>query len=249
LKNILFIDLDDTLFHSREKCAPDVALEPAAYLRDGSPISFTSPRQRAFLSYVQAGMLLVPTTARNQDAFRRVAIDWNSYAILNYGGVVLTPDGQADRAWLEQTSAAAQHALPGLQQVAALLDDYAARHAGGKARIIEDFGVPFYVVIKDPQKDGARLAQMEQDVLQPWIAAAGRDFYIHRNGNNLAVLPHALNKANAVQYVRERLQQELGPVISFGMGDSKSDARFMAACDYAIVPRGTQLSAMTLEAL
>jgi len=249
LKNILFIDLDDTLFNSREKCAPDVQLEPVAYLRDGSPISFTSPRQRAFLSYVQAGMLLVPTTARNLDALRRVDIQWNSYAIINYGGVVLAPDGTADQAWLARTQRESQAALPGLQQAAALLDAYAARNQGGQARIVEDFGIPFYIVIKDPEKDASRLAQMEQDVLQPWVAGEGRDYYIHRNGNNLAVLPRTLNKAHAVTYVRERLQEELGPIVSFGMGDSKSDARFMADCDYAIVPRGTQLAAAALEGL
>ena len=38
-------------------------------------------------------------------------------------------------------------------------------------------------------------------------------------------------------------------IMTFGMGDSRSDARFMAACDYAIIPRGTQLSALALEAL
>jgi hydroxymethylpyrimidine pyrophosphatase-like HAD family hydrolase len=249
LKNILFVDLDDTLFNSREKCEPGVALEPAAYLKDGSPISFTSPRQRAFLSYAQSGMLMVPTTARNHDALRRVAIDWTSYAILNYGGVVLQPGGALDRDWLEQRRADAHVALPGLQQAVALLDEYAARNEGGRARIVEDFSVPFYIVIKDPNKDGSRLAQMEQDVLLPWLATDGRDYYVHRNGNNLAVLPHTLNKARAVHHVLARLKEELGPVVSFGMGDSKSDARFMAACDYAIVPRGTQLASMTLEAL
>jgi hypothetical protein len=33
------------------------------------------------------------------------------------------------------------------------------------------------------------------------------------------------------------------------MGDSLSDARFMAACDYAIVPGRTQLARLALEAL
>jgi len=33
------------------------------------------------------------------------------------------------------------------------------------------------------------------------------------------------------------------------MGDSRSDARFMAACDYAIIPTGTQLAALTVGAL
>jgi hypothetical protein len=52
-----------------------------------------------------------------------------------------------------------------------------------------------------------------------------------------------------VAYVTARLRAEHGEIVTFGMGDSRSDARFMADCDYAIVPRGTQLSGFTVEAL
>ena len=50
-------------------------------------------------------------------------------------------------------------------------------------------------------------------------------------------------------YLRAELEAEHGPIVSFGMGDSRSDARFMAACDYAIIPNGTQLAALTVAAL
>ena len=78
---------------------------------------------------------------------------------------------------------------------------------------------------------------------------AGQDFYLHRNSNNLAVLPKTLNKARAVHHLRQQLQAEHGEIMTLGMGDSQSDARFMAACDYAIVPSGTQLAALTVAAL
>ena len=79
--------------------------------------------------------------------------------------------------------------------------------------------------------------------------AKASDYFIHRNGNNLAVLPKTLNKARAVAYLRAELEAEHGPIVSFGMGDSRSDARFMAECDYAIIPNGTQLAALTVAAL
>ena len=63
------------------------------------------------------------------------------------------------------------------------------------------------------------------------------------------MLPKALNKARAVAYLRQRLEAEHGDIMTFGMGDSKTDARFMAACDYAIIPNGTQLAALTVAAL
>ena len=250
-QKFLFADLDDTLFQSIEKCgtASD-ALRPAAFLKDGSPISYSTPAQRAFISFAQDGMTMIPATARNINAFNRVDLPFSSYVVLNYGGIVLHPDRSIDQRWLEQMRAAMHAALPGLQELAALIDQHGvATGIGHKARLIEDADTPFYLVVKDPEKIGARLEPIEREVVQPWINAGGRDYFIHRNGNNLAILPNALNKAHAVRYVTNLLREQHGDILTFGIGDSKSDARFMAACDYAIVPSRTQLAGLTLEAL
>ena len=251
MKKILFADLDDTLFQSIEKCAgvANDALRPAAFLKDGAPISYTTPGQRAFFDFAHAGMTIIPATARNLNAFGRVDLPFASWAVIDYGGVVLQPGGDVDQQWLTRMEGAMRAALPGLQELAQHIDAWAERTGyGARTRLIEDFGVPFYLVIKDPEKIGARLEPIEREVIQPWLDS-GQDYYIHRNGNNLAVLPKALNKAHAVAYVSERLRAEHGDILTFGMGDSKSDARFMAACDYAIVPRRTQLAGLTLETL
>lgn len=250
LEKFLFADLDDTLFQSLEKCDGRDALEPAAFLKDGSAISYTTAAQRDFIAFAQAGMTMIPTTARNLNAYQRVGIDFHSYAVLDYGGVVLGPDGSVDQPWLERMRGLMQAALPGLQELGALIDAWAERTGyGGRTRLIEDFATPFYLVIKDPHKIGANLEPIEREVVQPWIDAGRREYFIHRNGNNLAILPNALNKSHAVAHVTARLRAEHGEILTFGMGDSKSDARFMAACDYAIVPRRTQLAGITLETL
>ena len=141
-------------------------------------------------------------------------------------------------------------ALPGLHDLARHIDAYAARTGfGGRARMIEDFATPFFLVVKDPDKQHARLAPIEDEVVRPWIADGGKDYVVHRNGNNLAILPRALDKAHAVACVTELLRAEHGDIVTFGMGDSRSDAPFMAACDYAIVPRATQLARSTVGAL
>jgi hydroxymethylpyrimidine pyrophosphatase-like HAD family hydrolase len=253
LKKFLFADLDDTLFQTFEKCAAldsADALEPAAYYKDGSICSYTTRAQRAFLSFVQDGMTVIPTTARDQDGLRRVHLPFDSYAIINYGGVVLHPDGSADRPWLEGMRSAMHAALPGLQELARHIDEHAARTGyGGRARMIEDFATPLFLVVKDPDKIHARLEPLEREVVRPWIEDGHPDYVVHRNGNNLAILPKALDKANAVACVTALLRAEHGDIVTFGMGDSRSDARFMAACDYAIVPRATQLAGITVGAL
>lgn len=249
-QKFLFADLDDTLFQSLEKCGAREGLLPAAFLKDGSPISYTTEGQRAFISFAQDGMTMIPTTARNLDAFRRVDLPFASWAVLDYGGIVLQPGGAIDQEWLEHMRGAMQAALPGLRELAGLIDAWAeCTGFKGRARLIEDFGTPFYLVVKDPDKVAATLAPIERDVVAPWIAEGARDYFIHRNGNNLAILPNALNKAHAVAHVSARLRAEHGDILTFGMGDSRSDARFMAACDYAIVPRSTQLAGLALEPL
>jgi hydroxymethylpyrimidine pyrophosphatase-like HAD family hydrolase len=250
LKKFLFADLDDTLFQSLEKCEARDGLQAAAFLKDGSPISYTTAAQRAFIAFAQDGMTMIPATARNLNAFERVELPFASWAVLDYGGIVLKPDRSIDQPWLAQMQDAMHAALPGLRKLAALIDAWAERSGfGARARLIEDFATPFYLVVKDPDKIATRLEPIEREVVQPWIDAGGRDYFIHRNGNNLAILPNALNKAHAVAYVSERLRAEHGDILTFGMGDSRSDARFMAACDYAIVPSRSQLAGLTLESL
>lgn len=246
----LFADLDDTLFQSLEKCGGRDGLRPAAFLKDGSPISYTTEGQRAFIAFAQDGMTMIPATARNLNAFKRVDLPFASWAVLDYGGIVLRPDGSVDEAWLGRMRGAMQAALPGLQELAGLIDAWAERTGfGGRARLIEDCDTPFYLVVKDPEKIAERLEPIEREVVAPWIADGGRAYFIHRNGNNLAILPNALNKSHAVAYVTEQLRAEHGDILTFGIGDSKSDARFMAACDYALIPRGTQLAGLTVGTL
>ena len=250
LKKFLFADLDDTLFQTLAKCASRAALEPAAYYSDGSICSYTTAAQRAFFAFASEGTTVIPTTARSLDAFGRVSLGFSSYAILDFGGVILLPDGRIDRDWQGQVHAAMTAALPGLQALAAHIDAWAGRIGyAGRARLVEDAGTPFFVVLKDPDKLAENLERIERELVLPWIADGHHDYCVHRNGNNLAILPTCLDKANAVAWVTERLRREHGEIITFGMGDSRSDARFMADCDYAIVPRRTQLSGLTLEAL
>jgi hydroxymethylpyrimidine pyrophosphatase-like HAD family hydrolase len=265
LKKLLFVDLDDTLFHTLPKCRPNATLRPVAFLKDGAPISWASTQQLALLADMMLTMQVIPATARNHDAFLRVDLPFSDYAIIDYGGAILRPDGTPDQEWQEKMQAPMQAALPGLQQAQQVMDQYASRNGwAAKSRLISDFGTPFYLMIKDPNGDAERLAQMENDCLRPWLQAqtqgqiqgqtqgqpqAGLDYFIHRNGNNLALLPRTLNKAHAVAFLRQRFEAEHGPLLALGMGDSHSDAAFMAACDYAIIPQHSQLAALTLAPL
>ena len=118
---LLFTDLDDTLFTSARKAAPTPAHVPLAYLKDGAPISYASPCQQALLAHWQAHATMIPVTARNLDAYRRVRIPFTAHAVINHGGVILLPDGSADPAWLAQSRANAAQSVAGLEALAARL--------------------------------------------------------------------------------------------------------------------------------
>src|SRR5258707_6855351 len=95
----VFLDLDGTLFQTRPKCPPGVDLTSAALRRDGTPLSFMTQRQGRLLELLRSADSVIPTTARNLDAFRRVHLPFPSLAILNFGGLILLPDGSPDREW------------------------------------------------------------------------------------------------------------------------------------------------------
>jgi hydroxymethylpyrimidine pyrophosphatase-like HAD family hydrolase len=254
LKTFLFVDLDDTLFQTPIKVPNAKDLEPVAYLKSGDPISYTTAKQRALFTLLNSDMTLIPTTARNHDALSRVDLPFASYSIIDFGGVVLKPDGSVDEVWADIIRADMAQALAGLHAAMDIVDNYAASTGlKARARLVEDCGTPFYIVVKDPDKQAGNLELIEREAVLPWLAAinvgAGSDFCVHRNANNLAILPKTLNKARAVAYVRQILEAEHGEIITFGMGDSTSDARFMASCDYAIIPKGSQLAAHTVETL
>ena len=242
LQKLLFVDLDNTLFQTAPKCGGEGALEIAALLQDGSACSYTTKLQREALQFFTREMVVIPTTARSHGAFQRVLLPFESYAIIDYGGVVLMPGGEPDKVWLDVMQAELAEAAAPLPRLQSEISRYIEISGDAlRARMISDFGVDFYIVIKS--KDGAliQLDSVEQDVIVPWVLRSSGAFRCHRNGNNLVVIPRILDKSRAVEHVARCLQKTYGDVMTFGMGDSDSDLSFMSACDFSIIPRDSQL--------
>jgi hypothetical protein len=240
---VVFLDLDGTVLQTLPKCPPGEPVRPAAYARNGSPLSYMTDRQRAVLELLGRGGTVVPTTARSLDAFRRVDLPFGHAAILDFGGVVLAPGGRLDEAWDAVIR-------PQLGDVAA--DLAAARRAaeavsarlglGVTARVITDFDLPLYLVAKHPGGDAAALGPVRDELLP--LAAGGR-FGLHLNDNNLSLVPACLGKERAVRHVLDTYFAG-GPVATLGLGDGFSDDGFLSMCDFAAVPRGSQLAGRLL---
>ena len=232
-----FIDLDDTLFQTLPKCPPGEPNRCVAFRKDGAPLSYMTWRQERVFETLAAAGPLIPVTARNLDAFRRVHLPFSSFAVLDFGGVILQPDGAPDPVWDTELRPRAQAMSSEMDRLLGLLTVFVEKSClGVRARIISDFDMPLYIVMKHPDADVAALQRIIDECL-PEIDL--QRFFVHANHNNLSLVPRHLGKEHAVRFLLERLGPE---ALSLGIGDSLTDLPFLRLCDFMMIPRGTQLA-------
>lgn len=233
-----FLDLDDTLFQTLPKCPPDAPRRPAAFRRDGEPLSFMTDRQTRLLEVLESMATVIPVTARNLDAFRRVNLTFRSFAILDFGGVILNPDGQPDPVWDAHIRPQARSARIALEEIRAAVQESSTRNQlGVNARLIGDFDMPLYVVVKHPEANVAALDRIRCEHLGTLDLGP---FFVHANGNNLSIVPRFLGKEHAVRHVLDN-HLAAGPRLTIGIGDSLSDVPFLRLCDFLMAPSQSQL--------
>lgn len=237
IRAIALVDLDDTLFQTRRKCPPGVELTPYAYAADGSALSFATPAQLGFIAWLEATALIVAVTARSTGALARTRLRW-THAVAAHGGVI-DLDGTRSAEWTA-VMAAHDHG-PALAAMAArVAGDADAAGVAIRARVLEEDGLPLYLVVKHaaPEGDDAALHR----ACAPLLAAAPPGWTTHVNGNNVALLPPGLGKAHAVAWLLPRLRARHPGLPVIGIGDSDTDAAFMALCDFAMMPPKSQLA-------
>ena len=248
MHSLVFVDLDDTLFQTLRKCGDSEVLQPRAYLKDGSVISYATPKQIWLWQWLNQADVIIPVTARNHDALSRVDLPFAHEAVINHGAVVLDKQGNLDSTWQAYMNETLPAYTLELKDLWLAVDAYAAKHPGLKPRLVDDFSITWYGVIKHEQADAADAAlnDLLQAVIVKHPAVINQRLYCHVNGNNLAVIPKIINKADAVNYLLDQYRQQYTDLISFGIGDSKTDLPFMRLCDYAMVPQKSQLGAAYL---
>jgi predicted mannosyl-3-phosphoglycerate phosphatase (HAD superfamily) len=107
--------------------------------------------------------------------------------------------------------------------------------------LVNDFSVTWYGVIKHVDGTETTLTTVLDNVIKMHPHILDGSLYWHLNGNNLAVLPKIINKESAVSYLINSYKQQHPQLLTFGAGDSNTDAPFMGLCDYALIPKNTQL--------
>jgi len=245
VRAIALVDLDDTLFQTLRKCPPDVAEErlvPLGFARDGSPLSYATPRQVKLIEWLSETAWLVPVTARSREALMRAHVPFTA-AICAHGGVIIGQDGEVDAGWHAHASAQSAALQAPLAQLRDLIEAEALRRQVAlRVRVLTEGNLGLYVLAKHEDVDDAALYSVI-DAVAHHVPLGWTD---HRNGNNVALMPPWLGKQHAVAALLPKLRAAHPDAPVVGIGDSLADAPFMAICDYAMIPRDSQLAGLTI---
>ncbi|MDD1644145.1 MAG: hypothetical protein LUQ29_12875, partial [Methylococcaceae bacterium] len=244
MQSYIFLDLDDTLFQTLRKCAlgaDDPGLQVRACLPDGTPNSFATHKQQWLWHWLAKGFKIVPVTGRDVHAFERVMLPFQEEVVLNHGAVILDKQRNIDSVWMDGMMQALPRYHGKLLDVWDEVGAYCQRYNGFKPRLVIDFDITWYGVIKHVDGTENTLKTLLDSIIKTHPHIIDGSLYWHLNGNNLAVLPKIINKESAVSYLIDGYKQQHPELLTFGAGDSKTDAPFMALCDYALIPKNTQL--------
>ncbi|MCL1132386.1 hypothetical protein L2748_22140 [Shewanella sairae] len=245
LNPVVFTDLDDTLFQTKRKMVDELAQVPVcvgALDRFLDPRSFMNEEQALLANWLLANADVIPVTARGTDEFARVQIPFNSWAITTHGAVILSPDGQYDTQWqehiVEELTSYSKRLLDMQKAITALI---AERGIDAWARINYEYNeIPIYLILK--HRDSTKINELHAigDDIEGIFGTEG--FYIHRNSNNMTLLPTCIEKGKAANFLLEKLRAERGTFPTIGLGDSLTDFSFLKLCSWYGVPKQSQFS-------
>lgn len=253
IKPYALMDLDDTLFQTQRKIdawqlstTEPEKLVCATVNKQGEPLSFMSQRQATFFNWLLASTELIAVTARDRHEIQRVKLLFDSWQVLTHGAVILTPEGELLSAWQQHMYNALIPLQNTLHQLTEWINSYSQKNdiANDDLKLTThtdtfiDRELTIYLAIKHSHKDHQVLADLAEQ-LPIFITDFDQHLYVHVNANNLAILPLAIHKRHAVQFLLDNHLESQRP--SFGFGDSLADLPFLQLLDWYGMPNHGQL--------
>ncbi len=239
LRPLVFADLDDTLFQTRRKMNGADTHRQAAVAGNGDPrkASFMSAQQSTLFDWLNTTTELIPVTARSGDAFHRVDLPFQSWAIISNGAVILEPDGAPHAVWTKRMQDKLEPQADAMQRILDQGRVAASEHRiDVRSWIVEEDGLATYVVFKLNSVTPKSL-QALRDLPMPvdnWMR--------HFNSETLALIPPGSGKAVATDYLHRHLNAD-GLRPTMGFGDSMSDLHYMQTTDILMMPSRSQIAA------
>lgn len=237
---VCLIDLDDTLFQTHRRLKPSDEFKVATIDREGQPLAFMTPIQQNFAHWILNNTLTIPVTARSVEALSRVNFDFEHGAVCSHGGTILNPDKTINQEWHEHIEQVLAEYQPRFETLIEALNSKSEGLGSFRSWIVKDQGTGLYLVAKQNTENGEPHCP---DLLPTLLKSIDQDlltgFYFHLNGNNLALIPEPVSKANAVEFLLNKLDLKARPVIGFG--DSLSDMAFLSNCHWWGMPQQSQI--------
>ncbi|TCM66462.1 hydroxymethylpyrimidine pyrophosphatase-like HAD family hydrolase [Acinetobacter calcoaceticus] len=244
-KPLIFVDLDDTLFQTHRRISPDADFRVASVDKNGQALAYMKPKQQIFSDWLFASADVIPVTARSVEALSRVKLQFQHAAICSHGGTIIDADNNMDMQWFDLQQQQVAKLDQSMQDLVEQIHEYAADLGSVRTWAVEENGLKIYTVAK--QNDTEQPLFLDK-IVEKLPAEISEQFYLHMNGNNLAIIPLAVSKKNAVQFYLEKydpLQQRA----VMGLGDSLSDFGFLSCCDWFGMPKNSQLHRFSETAL
>ncbi|WP_045411871.1 hypothetical protein [Vibrio owensii] len=246
IKPVFFVDLDDNLFQTSRKINKFYKNECtiAALDRQYKPRSFFTLKQSNYLQWLLVNSEVIPVTARGTEEISRVAVNFMSWKIITHGAVIQKPCGEIDYGWQEIITTQLhpyQIILHKMQEELTKL--FEVSNVNAWARINYEYnGVAVFLAAKHSNNKCVKELYDVVDKFNTKYRFNG--FYMHRNDNNIALIPRCIEKGIAVKYLLKKLKtEELGvPVV--GLGDSISDHKFLRQCDWFGMPKKGQITTL-----
>lgn len=214
---VLHMDLDNTVIYSyKHDIGEDKRNVEIYHERE---ISFITGRTYELLQEVNKRMLMVPTSTRSIEQYKRINLGLGSfkYALVCNGGILLV-DGERDEEWYKESLRLASHSIPELNKALKLLDKDERRTF--ELRFIEDLFV--FTKCESPQEVVIDLKKsLDADKVD-----------VFNNGIKVYVVPKNLSKGAAVYRFRKYFEPEL--VVA--AGDSEFDISMLESADIGLAP-------------
>ncbi len=248
-KPYALMDLDDTLFQTKRKLQSanlDVQnLSVASVNKHGEPLSFFTPKQKYFFDWLSQSTTLIPVTARDTQEIKRVKLPFYHQQVLTHGAVIVDKGGAHNDTWQTHIKQHLKLQQKSLHTITRLLDDIncSDRQLYGKPTLLitphsdlfHGEKLTIYLAVKHSNKKHNVLKSLSMRL--SYEIPDG--FYVHCNANNLAILPKAVHKRHAVEFLLQT--QFAKDVPTFGFGDSLADYPFLQALDWYGTPNKGQL--------
>ncbi|MEJ2680643.1 MAG: hypothetical protein P8144_03940 [Gammaproteobacteria bacterium] len=230
---VVFTDLDDSILLTKSNLPQGAHYFLGASDQRGQPHSFFTASLRRLLQLFQdSNAIIIPATGRSTEALNRVNYAFSSYCVVSHGAVVLNPDGHPCKKWLGEIESELEHWPELLDHTNREINHIiSTENLDARSRVIVDQNIPAYVSIKG-QPSALEHIRL-RNTLDP-------HFFRHENGRNHALLPPYTRKRRAIHYIQRKLKLSAND-LAIGIGDSLSDLEFLQACQFAMIPKNSQI--------